>query len=66
MGATELTQIITSVGFPIVACCVMGWYVKYITDQLITKVQESLDNNTKVLAELCANLEREEKRKDED
>lgn len=29
----DYVQLITSVGFPIVACIGMAWYVKYITDK---------------------------------
>lgn len=32
MDLTAITQLITSVGFPIAACIVMGWYVKKQTD----------------------------------
>ena len=30
---SDLVGFITSVGFPIVACIAMGYYVKYVTDQ---------------------------------
>ena len=29
----EVITMITTVGFPIVACCGMGWYVKYNNDK---------------------------------
>lgn len=29
----DVVQIITSVGFPIVACLGCAWFIKYITDQ---------------------------------
>jgi len=28
----DIMQILGSYGFPIVACLLMGWYIKYITD----------------------------------
>ena len=62
-----ITTIITTVGFPIVACGVMGWYVKYISDRHSKEVQqlteqhqeemkqvtEALNNNTLALQKLC-------------
>ena len=63
----EIAQLITSVGFPIVACLGMAWYVKYQTDnnnkevremrvehqEEINKVTEALNNNTIALQKLC-------------
>lgn len=64
-------QMITTVGFPIVACLFMGWYVKYQTDNYraevkdmqrehkeeITKVTDALHNNTIALQKLCDKLD---------
>lgn len=33
MNASDVVTLITTVGFPIVACGGMAWYVKYITDR---------------------------------
>jgi hypothetical protein len=33
MDPATLTSLISSIGFPIVACMAMGHYVKYITDK---------------------------------
>lgn len=66
MGATEIIQLITTVGFPIVACGGMAWYVKYITDrnredmkeernqhdQEMQKVTDALNNNTLAIQKL--------------
>lgn len=66
-----VVQMITTVGFPIVACLFMGWYVKYQTDayrtevkdmqkehkEEITKVTEALQNNTLALQKLCDKLD---------
>ena len=63
----DIVTIVTSVGFPIVACGAMGWYVKYISDRHSTEVQqlneqhqeemkqvtEALNNNTLALHKLC-------------
>lgn len=62
----ELMQFISAVGFPIVACVGMGWFVKYQTDQNtaevatmrkehleeISKVTQALNNNTLAIQRL--------------
>ena len=63
----EISQFVSNVGFPIVACGAMGWYVKYISDRHSKEVQqlneqhqeemkqvtEALNNNTLALQKLC-------------
>ena len=68
-------QIWSAIGqyaFPIVACVVMGWYVKYIQDNYRTdisnisvrhkeemdKVTEALNNNTQAIQKLTDYIER--------
>lgn len=67
-------QAITTVGFPIVMCGVMGWYVKYQTDrnredvktinEQHTKemlgVTEAINNNTQALIELKETMKKGE------
>lgn len=67
MTVNDIVTIVTSVGFPIVACGAMAWYVKYISDRHSTEVQqlneqhqeemkqvtEALNNNTLALQKLC-------------
>lgn len=62
-----LMQAITTVGFPIVCCIAMMWYVKYSTDQNreeiaklneqhkqeMTEVTQAINNNTIALTRLC-------------
>lgn len=62
-----LMQAITTVGFPIVCCIAMMWYVKYSTDknreeisklneqhkQEMTEVTQAINNNTIALTRLC-------------
>ena len=69
----DIVTMITTVGFPIVACLFMGWYVKYQTDNYrsevkdmqkehkdeIQKVKEALNNNTLALQRLCDRMEKE-------
>lgn len=68
-------QLISSVGFPIVACMGMGWYVKYQTDNYrdevkelqkehkdeINKMTEAIDNNTLTMQKLIDTLDKENK-----
>lgn len=67
MTVNDIVTIVTSVGFPIVACGAMAWYVKYISDRHSKEVQqlneqhqeemkqvtEALNNNTLALQKLC-------------
>lgn len=72
MNASDIVSIITTVGFPIVACGGMAWYVKYITDRNredlkeervmheseMAKVTEALNNNTLAIQKLTDYIER--------
>lgn len=67
MGATEIIQLITTVGFPIVACGAMGWFVNDTTNkhrdevsklheqhgEEMKSVTEAINNNTLALQKLC-------------
>lgn len=67
-------QAITTVGFPIVMCGVMGWYVKYQTDRNredvktlneqhtkeMLEVTEAINNNTQALIELKETMKKGE------
>lgn len=66
MDVSAITQIISTVGFPIAACGAMAYYVKYITDQNslrmdklnedhkaeMNSVTDALNNNTLALQHL--------------
>lgn len=70
MDFSGLAQMVTQVGFPIVMCGAMAWYVKYTTDknreQLdklnlqhakeMDSVTEALQNNTLALQNLTSML----------
>lgn len=72
MDTNAIITLITSVGFPIVACMAMAWYVKYTTDQNnadvkamqqehkeeMNKVTEALNNNTLAIQKLVDKLEK--------
>lgn len=58
----DIMQAITTVGFPIVACVVMGWYIKYITDKHekeVAKMTDALNNNTLAINTLNERLSKE-------
>lgn len=64
-------NLIASLGFPIVACIAMGWYVKYQTDQNnkevenmrkehkeeVQKMTEAINNNTIAMQKLVDKIE---------
>ena len=66
----DVAQAIGTYGFPIVACLIMGWYVKYqmdvnnkqiadLTDKHQKEMHEittALNNNTMALSRLCDKL----------
>lgn len=74
MDANTIISIIGSVGFPIVACGAMAYYVKYITDRSreqikeimeqhrkeMTDVTEAVKNNTLALQKLASYIEKGE------
>lgn len=67
MDIQAILQAITTVGFPIVCCGAMMWYVKYSTDQNrdevsklneqhrleMAEVTQAINNNTTALQKLC-------------
>lgn len=74
MELAEILNAITTVGFPVVCCGAMMWYVKYTTDQNkaqidhmtdqhrseIAEVTQALNNNTLVIQRLCDHLDKGE------
>ena len=60
MDLNNIVTIISAVGFPIVACIGMGWFVKYLIDNNNKKISEittALNNNTLVVQKLCDMLD---------
>lgn len=60
MDLNSMVTIISAVGFPIVACIGMGWFVKYLIDNNNKKISEittALNNNTLVVQKLCDMLD---------
>ena len=72
MDANAIISLITTVGFPIVMCGAMGWYVKHISDQHredmsaervqhaeeVKATTEAINNNTVALQKLTDYIER--------
>ena len=66
MDANTIITLITTVGFPVVMCGAMAWYVKYITDQNradiasernqhdeeMKEITQAINNNTLALQKL--------------
>lgn len=66
MDVTAITQVISTVGFPIAMCCALLWYIKEMSSARKEETEqftEALNNNTLVLQKLCDSLgvEREAK-----
>ncbi len=71
MAIQDIVGVVSTVGFPILACGAMAWYVKYTNDQHskqldeimtqhkdeIAKVTEALNNNTLAITKLCDKME---------
>jgi hypothetical protein len=55
MDYTQLVQLVSTVGFPIVMCGVLAWYIQKLTDKHSDEMKgitEALNNNTTVLQQL--------------
>lgn len=75
MTVQDIVTLIQSVGFPIVMCGLMAWYVKYITDKNreemqneresfkedMTAITQAINNNTLVIQKLTTIMENQEK-----
>lgn len=55
MDVTQITTVISTVGFPIVMCLLMAWYFTK-RDETMTK---ALNNLTTAVNRLCAKMEEE-------
>jgi len=72
MSATEVVQLIQTVGFPIVACLLLGYWLKYREDKnsefvsnTLESVRQAIENNTMVLTKLIAKMGKDEDEKGE-
>ena len=56
MGPNEIVQIISTVGFPIVCCGALMYYVKYIIDTNREQLNQIMDTHKQETGELTAAL----------
>lgn len=62
MDAQTITNLITTIGFPIVVCLICFWYINKMQENHkseIDKLSEALQNNTIVMQKLVDKLEME-------
>lgn len=73
MDVNGIIQVVSSLGFPVACCGVVGWYVKYISDknreQLdrimqqhqseMKEVTQALNNNTLAITRLTDYIEKD-------
>lgn len=78
MTVDAVVSAISTIGFPIVCCLVLGWYVKYITDKNreeinklneqhkteMTDVTQAINNNTLVMQRLIDSLSKSEEQEE--
>lgn len=56
MDISSLPQLISTIGFPIVMCLSMLWYIKDITEKRnleVEKFTNAINRNTIILQKLC-------------
>lgn len=64
MDASTITTLIGSLGFPIVCCIALFWYITKLTNQHKEEIKElrsAIDNNTNVMNQLVSKLNEKEK-----
>lgn len=62
MDISAITQVVSTVGFPIAMCCLMGYYIKYTEDrhrEEVSELTKAVNNNTIVLQKLTDKLGKE-------
>lgn len=67
MDVKTITDMISSVGFPIVMCGMMGWFIKYQMDQnskamnnIIEKINDILEENKQAISEILQEIKSEQ------
>ena len=64
MDINSIQALITSVGFPIVCCLGLGWYIKYLTDshkEEIDSLREVINANTLIVTKLYEKMKGDNK-----
>lgn len=60
MGVEDILAIISTVGFPILCCIYMAWYINKMDEQYKEsqhKLTSIIENNTKVMTQLIDKLD---------
>jgi len=63
MDITNVTQLITTVGFPIAMCLLLAWYIREqqkVHKEEVKELSSAVTNNTLVLQKLVDLLDRKE------
>ena len=48
----EFATIISSLGFPIAACCFLAWFISTTLKETLKEFRGSIENNTKAVQEM--------------
>lgn len=60
MDVATITSLISSLGFPVVVCIALGWYIVYRDRQTNAEMQslkETIENNTLVIQKLTDKID---------
>lgn len=60
MDVDVITSLISSLGFPIVVCVALGWYIVYRDKQTnaeMASLKETIENNTLVIQKLTDKID---------
>lgn len=64
MDANTIIALVGSLGFPIVACIGMGFFIRELMNnhkEEVTKMTEAINNNTVVITKLVERFDKDEK-----
>lgn len=56
MDVNGIIQVVSSLGFPVACCGVVGWYVKYISDKNREQLDKIMDQHKEEMKEVTVAL----------
>ena len=56
MDVNGIIQVVSSLGFPVACCGVVGWYVKYISDKNREQLDKIMDQHKEEMREVTVAL----------
>lgn len=56
MDVNGVIQVVSSLGFPVACCGVVGWYVKYISDKNREQLDKIMDQHKEEMKEVTVAL----------